>query len=677
MDQTIVQAVLGHAEAHPQKLAVCFKDQKLTYAQLAERVRTFAFFLWEREQVKPGDIVMINALSKPEYVVAWLAVQYLGATVVPVDKSALEENLISLYHFVEPKFILTDGRIRDESVKKISLREWYRETEQKTEFIPYQLPDMDSTAEINFTTGTTGTPKGAMLSYGNILTSTLYTRDGVHRKPEDIELLSLPLNHSFGMRELRTVLYVGGTAVLQNGFTFIKELEENLRNYHCTGMAIVPAAMEKLYRSLGERFKEIFGMFKHLEVGAGSLSVEMKQNLLSVIPQVNLYNVWGSTETTGGVIFLDVTHHPEHIGSIGVPAKGAEIYMLDEDGKVKDAVSAETAGRMAMRGSMQMQGYYKQEELTARTIVDGLLYTNDLAYRTEDGYIYMLSRLDDIINVGGEKVSPVEVENTAETFEQVRECACVGVADPEGIFGQIPVLFVVPQGVEFDQKRALEFLSKRLEQYKLPKKFVTVDALPRNRMQKIDRRKLKEMWENGQSGVEQNAVVSAIYGRRSIRDFLDQRIPRELLEQVVACGYQAPSGHNMQTWKFTVIRDREEIKRLKEVALAVAKRNKAFSYGFNWPDALILISNDRRNPNGIQDSSCAAQNIMLAAHSYGLGSVWINVLRTISDEPEIREILTSYGIPETHNVWATIALGYPANQPSALAKKENVVQWVE
>lgn len=239
------------------------------------------------------------------------------------------------------------------------------------------------------------------------------------------------------------------------------------------------------------------------------------------------------------------------------------------------------------------------------------------------------------------------------------------------------VLFVVPQGAEFDQKRVLEFMSKRLEQYKLPKKFVTVNSLPRNRMQKLDRRKLKEMWENGQSGMEENAVVSAIYGRRSIRDFMDQRVPRELLEQVVACGYQAPSGHNMQTWKFTVIRDREEIKRLKEVIPVVAKRNKVYFYGFNCPDALIMISNDRRNPYGVQDSSCAAQNIMLAAHSYGLGSVWVNVLMKICDELEIREILTSYGIPEIHNVWAMIALGYPANHPSALAKKENVVQWIE
>lgn len=109
---------MEHAETHPQRLAICFKDQKLTYEQLAERTRVFVAFLQKREQVKSGDIIMINALSKPEYAAVWLAVQYFCATVMPVDKSSLEESVIWLYHFVEPKFILIDSRIRDESVYK-------------------------------------------------------------------------------------------------------------------------------------------------------------------------------------------------------------------------------------------------------------------------------------------------------------------------------------------------------------------------------------------------------------------------------------------------------------------------------------------------------------------------------------------------------------------------------
>jgi long-chain acyl-CoA synthetase len=332
---------------------------------------------------------------------------------------------------------------------------------------------------------------------------------------------------------------------------------------------------------------------------------------------------------------------------------------------------------MIMKGDMQMRGYYNLPEITAETIVDGYLYTGDLAYKTDDGFIYMLGRADDIINVGGEKVSPIEVENVASLYEDIRECACIGGADPDGIFGQMPILYVVPEKADFDEKKANEFLAKQLEQYKLPKKYVIVDELPRNAMKKIDRKKLKKMWESGESTVERNQVVSAIYGRRSVRNFTDKHIPREILEQIVDCGRQAPSGHNMQTWHFAVITNQYGIQDLKELIEPVAKRRGVYFYGFNNPDALILVSNDVRNQDGIQDSSCAAQNIMLAAHSYGIGSVWINALMRLCDEPEIRPVLTSYGIPENHNVWAMIALGYPANQPNALAKKDNVVSWVE
>lgn len=676
MYQTIVEAVLAHGEQTPDKPAVCFKRQRVTYGELARNVRAFAGLLREREQVGPGDVVMVSALSKPEYVTALLGIQYLGATAVPVDKSMLEQSMTRLYHQVEPKLILTDSRMSDGAAEKRSLREWYAAAESRGGDCPaYELPAPESIAEIIFTTGTTGDPKGAMLSYGAILSGTLNTRDGVHRNESNVELLPLPLNHSFGLRVLRTLLYVGATVVLQNGFMLARDMEDNLREYDCTGIAIVPASVERLYQNLGDRFPDVFGRFSYIEVSAGSLSVGMKQKLLAILPQVRLYNVWGSSET-GGVIFLDVTGHPEHIASLGIPAPDVEVAALDADGRRIEADSPENAGRMIMKGTMQMSGYYKRPDVTAQTIVDGWLYTGDLIYKTPDGFVYMLGRADDIINVGGEKVSPIEVEDTASLYEGFRECACVGGADPDGVYGQVPVLFVVPADASFDEEAARRFLSQKMEQYKLPKRYVVVDEIPRNAMKKIDRKKLKQMLQSGGAAVERNPVISAIYTRRSVRDFQKRPVPRELLEQVVACGYQAPSGHNMQSWRFTVITDHAEIMGLKALIGPVAKRNKVYFYGYNEPAALILISNDRRDPYGIQDSSCAAQNIMLAAHSLGLGSVWINVLMKLCDEPEIRPVLDGYGIPASHNVWATIALGYPANTPSPLAKMTNVVRWI-
>lgn len=132
----------------------------------------------------------------------------------------------------------------------------------------------------------------------------------------------------------------------------------------------------------------------------------------------------------------------------------------------------------------------------------------------------------------------------------------------------------------------------------------------------------------------------------------------------------------MQTWRFTVIQNTEKISELKAIVTECAKKKKVLVHGWNNPVALILVSNDKRNATGIQDCACAAENMMLAAASYGIGTVWLNALMTLSDEPEVRELLNSYGIPERHTVWAMVALGYPDKKTPPIARKVNVVQWV-
>lgn len=286
-------------------------------------------------------------------------------------------------------------------------------------------------------------------------------------------------------------------------------------------------------------------------------------------------------------------------------------------------------------------------------------------------------RADDIINVGGEKASPVEIENTASECPGVVECACIGVEDTDGVLGEVPALYLVPEHSDFDPAAVTKFLSPKLEKYKLPKKFVLVDALPRNAMGKLDRKELRRMWADSGDLKLTNPVMENMMARRSIRKFTDQPVPRRLIETLVKAGWNAPTGHNLQTWRFTVLTTQQEILSLKELVQATAKRCKTICYGFENPQALILVSNDRRNADGIQDASCAAENILLAATSFGLGATWINALMTLCDEPEIRAKLNDYQIPKTHNVWAMIAVGWPEQPGKALARKTNVVHFVD
>jgi long-chain acyl-CoA synthetase len=682
MYDTLVNRICALAVQQPEKLAVAFKKEQLTYAQLNERVRLVGNRL-RAMGINRGDRVLFTALSKPEMVAVYLGIQYCGAIAVFIDKNATLENIDFVYGDTGASLILTDKPLKEysEKLSGYSLKAIYNNddvgSEENRTQIVYSMPSEDDTAELLFTTGTTGKPKGVILTYKavyNILKNTIY---GIGIRPDERLLLPLPLNHSFALRVLRAVLYQGATVVLQNGFTFAKEIENNLEAYGCTAISVVPASVETIARQMQDKFAEIMGRFRFIEAGAGSLTIEQRKRLVRLIPNTTIFNTWGSSES-GGALFINVTEiasDSQKIGSLGKPINGIQIKVLDEDGNEIQS-DREHPGRMALKGDMQMAGYWNRDDLTKATLKDGWLLTSDMIYKDLDGYVYMLGRADDIINVGGEKVSPIEVEEIAGEYPHIRECACIGVPDPEEILGFVPILFVAVKDNSFSEDDIHTYLSSRMERYKLPAHYVKVQELPRNRMQKIDRKALREIWNTKGSEDLMNPVMQAILTRRSIRKFQDKPVPRELLDMLVQAGYYAPSGHNMQTWRFTVVTRQEDIQRLKEQTKIAAEANKVYFYGFENPQALILVSNDNRNKYSCQDASCAAENIMIAATSYGLGTCWLNPLMTLRDVEPIKNVIDDFGIPKNHTVWSAIAIGYPSSDGTLLAKKTDVVCWV-
>lgn len=680
MYDTLVNKVLFLAQERPDKLAVAFKKDRLTYGNLVEKMKLTAAKL-RYLGLQKGERVLFSAVSKPEAVVAYLAIQYYGAVAVPVDKNILPENVFFLYEDTEAVLFLTDRPMKEyeQKCRRYSLRKICdMDASELTEIeTGYRMPVETEIAEILFTTGTTGKPKGVMLSYKAVYHILKNTIDGIGITEQERLLLPLPLNHSFAMRELRAVLYMGATVILQNGFVFSKEIENNLDTYQCTALAVVPASIETIAGQMQDRFVDIMKKFRYIEAGAGSLSVNQRKRLVSSLPDTVIYNTWGSSES-GGVLFLNVTENvsdPVKVQAVGKPLPCVRLMVLNEDGK-QVAGDRANPGRMALRGDMQMSGYWNSEVLTKQTLRDGWLLTSDMVYTDEEGYVYMLGRADDIINVGGEKVSPMEVENIAGEYSDIRECACVGVEDPNAILGMVPVLYVVPGSSHYTDEGLRLFLAERLERYKLPTHYISLPELPRNRMQKIDRKALRILWDTGMSENLMNPVIRNIFTRRSVRKFEDKPIPRLLLDMILKAGYYAPSGHNMQTWRFTVVEDKNKIARLKEATLLAAKEQGVYCYGFENPACVILISNDERNHDGCQDASCAAENIFLAAHSYGIGSVWLNALMTLRKKEPVKSILDEFGIPKNHIVWCMAALGYPVAEGVMLEKRKNVVFYV-
>lgn len=167
-----------------------------------------------------------------------------------------------------------------------------------------------------------------------------------------------------------------------------------------------------------------------------------------------------------------------------------------------------------------------------------------------------------------------------------------------------------------------------------------------------------------------NEVLENILTRRSIRSFQEKPVPRQDLETIVKAGMYAPSGMNRQSWQFTAIRNPELI---NELAQAIREQiGKGPEYNFYGAKALVLVSNDRENTNGLADSACALENMFLMAHALGIGSVWINQMKTICDAAGVRQVMQKLEIPDSHIVWGIAALGYGTDTPAQPEKKAAV-----
>ena len=698
VEKTIIADLEKYAQELSDKPAVSDKKVQLTYEKLLEKVQIEAAILQEHG-VECSDKIAVLAVSRVDYVIAYLAVQYLGAVSVPIDKSLGLAAIQQICEQTQCKLFIGDEKQKPDSILFLSLKELTKQVLEENDvkaIASVKISDPERPAEMLFTSGTTGVPKGVVLSYRAIAASMENTSKGNGLRQDDTMLLPLPLGHSFGMRVLRACIHTGASIALQNGFAFARDTQRSIENFGCTAMACVPASLGVMELQMKEQLPKILGKLRYIEFGAGSLSPQKKRELMDNLPHTEIHNTWGSTET-GGAIFLNLALNPDKYSSIGKPLESVTVSVYREDGTQVTGYGPEEVGRMRLKGDLEMSGYWKREPETAAALVDGWLVTNDLVYRDEDGFVYMLGRADDMINTGGEKVSPVEVENMASGYEQVKECACVGVPDPKGILGEIPVLFVVPKADQFDEDGMTKYLSERIERFKLPQAYVMLEELPRNRMQKLDRRALRAIWEEKMSKqdtdkttqksdeakmnhpdlISANELIQCIKNRHSVRRFEDRQIPQQILESIVECGIYAPSGKNMQTWRFTVLTDTVQIQQWKELVLTQAKERQVRVSGFENPNTLILISNDTRNKNGEKDSSCAAENIMLAANAYGIGSVWINALSTMCDDQKIREQLRQWEIPDRHQVYAMIALGYPEGEVKSPKRNLNVVHYLK
>lgn len=480
---SIVENIAHHAETSPDTTALADSSKALTYCQLWHHVSGLSSVLKARG-VSKGRTVTVECNQSVDYMICEFAIQLAGGIFVPLEKNAAASRMLEIACDTECCLHIGKTPLKtDTPFFDINTASDFSENSASPKDISF--PSCEATAEILFSTGTTGKSKGIVLSHGNDTALAENVMLGVRMKKDNVELVPMPLSHSHGLRRTYANLVNGSTTVLTEGVTLLKRFFSLMEQYNVTAIDLSPSMLSIIFKLSKDRLGDYAGCLDYIQLGSAPLPEEDKLHLSRLLPHTRLYNFYGSTEA-GCSCLLDFNEASGKPGCIGKPAKNAHFIVVDEN-RNEISSSPDNLGFLASSGTINMKGYFKSPELTASAMENGYIYTKDLGYIDEDGYIYMLGRKDDIINYGGVKIAPEEIESIVVKYPSISDCACIPVKD--SLTGQAPKLFIVAES-SYEPKEFKGFLAANIDANKQPKYIELIDTIPRTFNGKIKRNEL-------------------------------------------------------------------------------------------------------------------------------------------------------------------------------------------
>lgn len=482
---SVLHYIKDYANTQPDKYAVCETRKNVTYSEYWKNIRKMATVLSDNG-IEKGMHVVIRCTQNIDFLVIFTALQYVGALPVPVEKTLGADRMAEIAKAVDASVVIADEEL--DTMRVYGNKELVKAM-QEAEEAELPLPEADDLSMILFTTGTTGKSKGVVLSHLNDVAIAENVIEGTRMTHENVEVIPMPLNHAFGLRRYQSDIVNGGTVCLMDGMVFVGTLWKLIEKYGVTSMALSPASLGMIFELSNDRIADYKDQLEYIQIGSAPLMEADKQRLIKLMPNLRLYNFYGSSEA-GCSCILDFNSEDNKPGCIGTPTVNSIVHFVDENGNAVKGVSEENPALLAWGGPIVMQGYYNEPQLTEETMTDGYVMTKDLAYMDEAGRCILVGRSDDIVNYGGSKISPAEVEDVARGYEYIAECAYSSRAD--AITGELPVMLIVAKE-GYDQAVFEAFLADRLESYKLPREYYFTEELPKTFKGTLLRKEIKKI----------------------------------------------------------------------------------------------------------------------------------------------------------------------------------------
>ncbi len=496
---TLVEMLEIWAEKRPEKNAIIFHDKEINYGKFNEQVNRLSNFFIENG-LKKGDKVGLIMPRMPELIVSFLATAKAHGVAVPINFELPAEYIREICKVTSLRFLIVNSNYLKHVMDSIpaslqvsiivvgerlgdgKLLHWDGILE-KGEVVNPSLDIKDSdVVYLNYTSGSTGSSKGAITTHKNIYYNTIAAVETFGLTYDDIHLcMFAPFAHPHEL--FARALYLGGTIVLVDRI-YPKSLAEAISNHKVTCMMGLAPMYENLLELLEHkdydlsslRIPESGGMYTRME-----LMDRFKEKVgVSIMP------VWGSTETTG----IALANRPDRVlipGSVGIPCPSYKVKVVDENGI---ELPPNEIGEMVFKGPAVVSGYYEDVQDKHRIFRDGWYYSGDLGKMDEDGNFYFVERKTGMMKVAGLKVYPMEIELVLQDYPDIKEAAVVSIKDR--LRGEIPKAVIVSRnGNELAEKDVIRFCKERLSHYKIPKIIEIRDSLPKTGSGKIDKKLLQ------------------------------------------------------------------------------------------------------------------------------------------------------------------------------------------
>ncbi len=497
------------ASEQPDKVFIVDRGGRYTYAEVDGWARTVAGQL-ASAGVARGDRVALFLHNRVEAVVGTYAALKLGAVFMPLSPLIRREKLAFLIDDAQPAGFITEGSLEDifgsvltggGSVRTCLVAGGRGDEDGLVRPFPARdapaapLPESGTIdqdlASILYTSGSTGEPKGVMLTHLNMVSAATSVCSYLGLRGDDVILGALPIAFGYGLYQFLMAAWFGATVVLESSIAFPAQVVDTLVRERVTVLPGVPTLFAKLL-GLESLPRYDLSALRLVTSAAAALPERHIEALRRLFPQARLYSMYGLTECKR-VTFLPPEELDRRPTSVGRGMPNQEVWLVDDAGH---RLPNGSTGQLVIRGSHVMRGYWKRPAETAlrlrpdRDSGELVLYSGDIFRTDEEGYLYFVGRADDIIKTGGEKVSPREVENALYDLPGVAEAAAVGVPDP--VLGQTVAAYVVlAPGCTHSEKDVVRHCLSRLEPFMVPRQVSFVDALPKTHTGKIQKTGLR------------------------------------------------------------------------------------------------------------------------------------------------------------------------------------------